>query len=238
MDEQASFETRAVIEPRRAGWNRLVIAIPVLTLAAMVWAGASGAGSDRAITESQHAVAVVGSSIGAVASPNVALPPGDPGYPAQVIGLDVQRLDVVQARGLGRDAPIAISGWYVVNSITDCPPLATIYRSASLPEVGGDIDSWAYCDRSGVLYASQPDPEGRMPTDDLDNNQPAALGLPAVAVTLLKGVVMPPGLETIGADATPVVLVAHFDESREGCGVPAGCAQELVVDHLGWAAGL
>ena len=38
--------------------------------------------------------------------------------------------------------------------------------------------------------------------------------------------------------ATPVVVVGHFPESSGGCRVSADCARELVVDYLGWAAGI
>jgi hypothetical protein len=238
MDEQASFEPKAVLAPRRAGWNRFAIAVPALALAAIAWAGASGAGSDRAVAESPHLVAVAAPSIEVVASPAVARPPRDPRYPAQVVGLDVQRLDVVQAQGLGRDTPIAVAGWYVATAIADCPPLAALYRTASLPELRGDADEYAFCVRSGVLYASRLDFNVRLAMDHLEGNRSREAGLPAVAVTLEVGVVVPPELELIGGDATPVVVVGHFVHSGGGCGVPAGCARELVVDHLAWAAGL
>jgi hypothetical protein len=225
-----------VLERRRARWNRLTIVVPALALAAVAWAGASGAGSNREGAESPPVVAVAAPSIDVVASPAVAVPPRSARYPAQVIGLDVQRLDAVQTRELGRDTPIAVAGWYVPTEITDCPPLAAIYRPASLPEIRGDADSWAFCVRSGVLYASRPDVH--VPTDDIVDNLAKEAGLPAVDVTLTIGVVVPQELEMIGADATPVVVVGQFVESGGQCGVPAGCARELVVDYLAWAAGL
>lgn len=240
MDEQASFEPQAVLAGPRAGWNRLAVVVPAIALAAIAWAGASGARSDQTVAGVPDAAAAAPSIGGNAYPPSGAV--RAPRYPAQVIGFDVKRLDDVQAHGLGRDAPIAIAGWYVATAITDCPPLAAFYRAGSLPEVRRDIaavDSWAFCDRSGVLYASRPALDGRMPTDDLDNNQPAVLGLPAVAVKMTTGVVVPPQLEMIGAAATPVVVVAHFVPSGGGpwCG-SSGCAQELVVDYLAWAAGV
>lgn len=243
MDEQASFAPQAVLGRRRSGWNRLVAVVPALALAAMVWTGISGArlGVDVAAATSGAAAA---RPIG-VAPSDGDQPAGKPGYPpsgslrypAQVIGFDVQGLAHVQAQRLGRGKPIAIAGWYVTTAITDCPPLAAKYRPAVFPLARGHTDSWAYCDRSGVLYASRPAPDGRMPTDDLDNNTPAALGLPAVAVSLVVGVVLPEELEVIGADAMPVVVVGHFVSSGGGpwCGAP-GCPDELVVDYLGWSS--
>jgi hypothetical protein len=166
-----------------------------------------------------------------------ASPPGAR-YPAQVLGLDVQRLDDVQPSGLGRDTPFAVAGWYVATAITDCPPLAAIYRTGSLPEVRGDADEWAFCQRSGVLYASRPDLDEGLRTSNLEDKRSKDPGHLAIAVTLVVGVVVPRELEMIGADATPVVVVGRFIESGDGCGVPAGCPPGLAVDHLAWAAGL
>src|SRR5438552_14164684 len=167
MDPEATFAPQSVLGPRRSGWNRLGIVVPVLALVAALWAGASGAGSDRESAESPHAVAVASPSIDVVPSPAIVVPPGAVRYPAQVIGLDVHRLDEVQARGLRRDTPIAVAGWYALTEIADCPPLAAIYRAASLPDIRGDADEWAFCMRSGILYASRPNVDLRVGKDDL-----------------------------------------------------------------------
>jgi hypothetical protein len=236
MDEQASFEPRSVLGKRRAGWGSLAIVVPALALVATIWAGVSGARSDEGAANVPETVAVAAPSIDDAAfSPTVA---SRPRYPARVIGLDVQRLDEVQARGLGRDAPIAVSGWYVATAITDCPRLVVIRRLGSLPEVRRDFDELAFCDRSGVLYASRPDLDERLPRNNLEDNRSKNAGLPAVAVTLVIGVVVPRELEMVGATATPVVVVGRFVPSGDGCRVEAGCAHELVVDHLAWANGL
>ena len=227
MEEQASFAPRTVLERRRARWNRLAIVVPAVALVGLAWAGLSGTRSDHAIGEAS-AGDVTPTSIDAP-TPAVALAPRTARYPARVIGLQVQTLDVLQAQRLDRDTPIAVAGWYTTTAITDCPPLAAIYRAAALPEVRGDADEAAFCDRSGVLYASRPQLDGGLPADDLADNRPWELGLPAVAVTLVIGVVVPQELEIIGADPTPVVVVGRFVES--------GDARELVVDYLGWAAG-
>ncbi len=94
---------------------------------------------------------------------------------------------------------------------------------------------WAFCERSGVLYASWPGLE-RL-SMGTEHNGRANAGLSAVAVTLVRGVMVPPELEMIGGDATEVVVVGAFMESGEGCGIPAGCTTELVVYHLAWTGG-
>jgi len=238
MDEQASFEPQAVLGRRRAGWNRLAIVVPALAFAVVAWAGLSG---PRPATD-QLAEAVATST---QASPSV-LPamPRPPvaylaarDYPAQVIGLDVRRLDDLRPSRLGRDDEVAVAGWYVATAITNCPRLAAIYRAGSLPEVRGDADSWAFCERSGVLYASQPELGRGLATANPENTSRTAGG-PAVPVALVIGVVVPPELEIIGTQATPVVVVGRFVESNEGCGSPAVCHRELVVDHVAWAPGM
>lgn len=221
MSEPTSFEARAVLAPRRRRLARLALLLPVVALVAIVWAGSSGARSDQATANIPDPTAVAApSSPDAASTPAIA--------PAQVIGLPVQGLDDVQTRSLGRDDDIAVTGWYVATAITGCPPLAALYRQGSLPDVRGDADASAFCDRSGVLYASQPD------VQDSRSGSPA---LPAVGVTIVVGVILPPVLEMIGADATEVVVVGRFVESSAGCGVPADCARELVVDHVAWPPG-
>lgn len=236
MDEQASFETRAVLAPRRARWTRLAILVPALALVAVAWAGLSGSRSDQNVAKTPDAVAVA-ASIDVVAS-GAATPPLRPRYPAQVIGLNVERLGAVQAQELGRDAVLAIAGWYVATSITDCPPLAAIYRLGALPEVRGDADKLAFCVRHGLLYASRPNLDERLPTNNLEDNRATDAGMPAVSATMAIGIIAPLELENVGARAWPVVVVGHFVASSAGCGAPAACKRELVIDHLAWAAGL
>jgi hypothetical protein len=236
MDEQASFTPRSVLGPRRAGRRRLAIVVPALALAAIVWAGMSGARPDEGAPNAPATAAAAAPGIDvaapsiAVAAPSsaAALGPRNPRFPARVLGLDVRRLDDIEVRGLGRDTPIAVAGWYVATGIDDCPPLAAIYRAAALPELRGDADEWAFCERSGLLYPSRPD------LDDRSRD----VGLPAVGVTLVIGVVVPRELEIVGADATPVVVVGRFVASGDGCLASAGCTRELVVDHVAWANGL
>jgi len=229
MDERASFETRAVIGPRRAGWKRLVIAIPVLTLVAMVWAGANGGQSPQQVATATDAVAAV------VPSPSLDSR-GALQYPTQALGLKVRPLNEIEPSGLSRDEVVAISGWYETTAITGCPPLSDIYRPQPGAELNIAVDSWSYCDRFGVLNARDP-LDTRTLMYDI-NDGALEIGLAAVDVTVTTGVVVPPALETVGATAAPVVVLAHFVPSGKPCPVPISCPQELVVDHLAWAAGL
>ncbi len=136
-----------------------------------------------------------------------------------MIGLAVHRLDDVQSRTLGRDEVVAITGWYVATATTDCPALAAIYRAGALPDVRGDADALAFCERFGVLYPTRPDP-----SDDRSENT----RLRAVAITLVVGVVAPPEIEVVGAGPTEVVLVGRFIQG----------GNELLVDHVAWTAGV
>jgi hypothetical protein len=188
--------------------------VPVVAFAVIAWAGLSAARSDK--------------SAAAVAEPTTTPAPSldiEAAYPTDVVGLEVQRLgDVPQL--LGRDEVVAVAGWYVPTSITDCPPLAVLYREGALPEIRHDVDTWAFCDRSGVLFASRPDPA--QGTND---------GFPAVAVRMVVGVMVPPELEAVGTGPTEVVGVGRFVRSGENCDVSPGCAPELLVDHVAWTSG-
>lgn len=230
MDENATFEARAVLPPRRRRTARLALLVPVVALVAIAWAGVSGNRPDQATAGIAQPTAALAASLPA---PSLAV---EAPYPAQVVGLAVQRLDAVQTGRLGRDAVIAVAGWYVPTAITDCPPLAALYRPASLPDVRGDTDSFAFCVRSGVLFAARPDLHG-LPMNDLEDDAATDTGLPSVGVTVVAGVVVPPELEMVGAGATEVVVVGRFVESGAGCRATAGCSRELVVDHVGWTPG-
>jgi hypothetical protein len=236
MSEQAAFETRAVLEHGRSRTSRLAQLVPVIALAATAWAGLSGAppgqgsGVQDADLPRQPASAGAQASVVVADGLRAARPPG------QVLGLEVRKLEEIEPRRIGPDEVVALAGWYVATAITDCPPLAAIYREGSLPEVRGDVDSWAFCDRYGVLFASEPHRTSREPTNDVGGNPTRGAGLSAVAVTLVIGVVVPPRLEIIGADATLVVVVGRF-ESNGSCAARTACPRQLVVDHVAWADG-
>ncbi|MEO8274302.1 MAG: hypothetical protein ABI620_09570 [Chloroflexota bacterium] len=220
MDEHASFETRAVLAPRRARVARLALLLPVVGLAAIVWAGISGPRTEPATAINRPEATRV-----AEASPTpAATRAAEVRFPTELLGLPVRRLEEVTPHERSRDDVLAVAGWYVPKAITNCPPLPALYRAGALPYLRGDTDTWAFCMRSGVLYTSRPNLDAR--------ENP---GLSAVPVTAVVGVVMPLELETIGADATQVVVIGRFVESGEGCHIPSsGCRRELLVDHVAW----
>jgi hypothetical protein len=217
MDEQASFEARAVLPPRRARRTRVALLVPVVALIAVAGAGVSGARSEPAIA----GPAGTSAAIPVASLPVQAAKPSRP--PARALGFDVQRLVDVQRRVIARGEVIAVSGWYVATAITGCPPLDAIYRAADAPRVGVEWDSWAFCDRSGILFATQP------------NDAVVARQL-AVPVRVVPGVRMPPELQIIGRDATQVVVIAHFVEPSDGCATRSRCPDNLVVDYVAWTS--
>jgi hypothetical protein len=238
MDEQASFEARAVLAPRRARVGRLLLLVPVLALAATAWAGAS-ARSDRSVAEVPQVSAVTELSTEAPeSSSGVAPGPRIPSYPAQVLGLQVHRLDEIEAAGLVRDKVIAVSGWYVATAIADCPPLAALFRTAPVPDLAFKTDEWAFCERSGMFFGSGPSLDQRQPTNHVEDDQSMVANHPPVPMTLAIGVVVPPELEMIGAPATPIVVIGRFVDIDDACPLPAGCRAELMVDHLAWTPSL
>jgi len=217
VSEQPGFEAHAVIAPRRRRLTRLALLVPAIALVAIALAGFSGARTEPLTADGYRVTAAAPSPSAAASTSALA--------PRQVIGLPVERLAVVQARSLGRDDVVAVAGWYVPTEITDCPALAALYRQGSLPEVRGDADTAAFCDRFGVLYASQP---------DLEDGWARRAALPAFGAAITMGVVVPPQLEVIGAGATEVVVVGRFVESGDGCRVPTDCPREFVIDHVAW----
>ena len=84
-----------------------------------------------------------------------------------------------------------------------------------------------------MFYASRPDLDERIPTNNLEDNRSKNAGLPVVGTRLAIGVVAPLELEQ-GMAATEVVFIGHFVESVDGCQSPSGCRRELVVDHVAW----
>jgi hypothetical protein len=221
MDEQAAFETRAILAPERACRSKLALLVPVVGFVAVALAGVSGPREEPASADRPNST-VNATSRPAVAS--VAPGPAVASYPEQVLGFDVQPLDEVRLALLTRDDVIAISGWYVALAITDCPQAAPPVGDNSMT-VSPGFDPWAWCERSGVLYAAKTGFERGNGT-----------GPTAVAASIIDGVRMP-GLETIGAAPIPVVVLGHFVETSTACMGLGMCPSELVVDHLAWSPG-
>jgi hypothetical protein len=221
VTEPTSFEARAVLGPRRRRLARLTVLLPVVILVAIAGAGVIGARSDRATAQASSNTAVAAASVPVAGStPAIA--------PTVAVGLPVHRLDEIRTQSLGPDEAVAVVGWYATTAITDCPALAAIYRRGTLPYVRGDTDELAFCARSGVFYASQPDAQDR---------RDGSPGLPGLAATVVVGVIMPPDLEVIGADAREVVVVGRFVATTDGCQSRHDCAPELLIDHVAWTPG-
>lgn len=237
MDEQARFETRVVLAPKRARSSRLAVLVPAVALIATAWAGLSGTPS----SDPAHGLDTSrATQRGIAASPPTSAVDersSDAQPPGQVLGLAVTALDDVKPRQLARDDIVVLSGWYVATVIAHCPPLAEIYREASLPEARADVDSWAFCERSGMLFASQPHLTDHQPSNSLEGDQPSHAGLTVVTASLAIGIFVPPELEVIDLDSTAVVVIGRFVESDDACPVVAGCPRELMIDHVAWAAG-
>jgi hypothetical protein len=232
VDEQATFDPQAVLAPKRARRARIALVVPVIALAVTAWAGLSGRSDPpTAVIPAPSQAASPVQATGEVASE---MPEATEGVPATALGLAVQRLVDIDPRHMDRDRVVALSGWYVPTAITNCPPLPALYRDGALPYLRGDKDTWAFCDRSGVLYASEPDLSDGLPTNNLEDNRSKGAGLPAVAASVVVGVVMPLELETVGEGATQVVVIGHFVPTGDGCGRGAGCRHDLVVDYLAW----
>jgi hypothetical protein len=228
MGEPTKFEAHAVLGPRRARRSRLALLLPIVALIAIVWAGATGhrPDADTAVvpdatpivaTSATLETAAVGDQFGGRA----------PQVPEVALGLPVHGLDTIQPEKLRPDDVVAIRGWYVAMEITDCPPLDAIYKDGALPFLNGLTDQQAYCVRTGILYASEP---------NVEHARSTLPGPTVIPVKVATGVVMPAQLEVIQPGATEVVVLGQFVESA-GCRTKVGCP-ELVVDHVAWAPGL
>src|SRR6476646_2846231 len=238
MDEQARFEPQAVLGRGRSDRNRLLVAVPVMAFAVIAWAGLTGPRSGAEVAARSPLTAAPALAAASVAAPAATvLAVAGPDYPTQLLGFAVHRLNDVQPGELSPDDVTAIAGWYVATSIIDCPPLHAIYRSGASSGGSGRADSWAFCDRSGVLYAARPELEKGVPTNTLEDSWPEGARLPVVPAELMVGVRVPPELEVVGAEATPVVVLGRFVDSNAGCGSPAVCRRVLAIDHVAWAFG-
>ncbi len=224
MEEHASFEARAVLAPRRARRTRLTLLLPAAALVAIAWAGVSGARPNPSISEAPNPTGGVPSINAPVVTSTAPAAPRT-ARPAEVFGLDVQRLDDVEPGALYRDDILVLTGWYVPTAITDCPKLAAIYRDGALPDVRGDADVLAFCVRSGLLFASHPGLRENRFTEGR-----------AVPATFVVGVQAPLAIEAIGAAPREVVFIGRFVEGPPGCSAEAGCRPELLIDHVVWTA--
>lgn len=228
MDEQASFEPKAVLAARRPGW--LVAIVPALALAAIAWVGLTGPGSSaESATQPSNAPVAVASSAPAASVPRIAPRRDDSGFPPTVLGLDVQALDDLQRYPPRDDVTIALAGWYAAASASACPAATDLQAPGFIAELGVDARAATFCQRSGRLFASSPEAGTQGGVTD-----------PAMTVVMTPGVVLPPALDDIGGDATRVVFVGRLELERRcvTCLRQAGFVWQLHVDRVVWAAGL
>jgi hypothetical protein len=153
-------------------------------------------------------------------------------YPTEALGLVVHRLDDVEMAQLNSDDVVAIAGWYLPLAVTNCPADVPSSEQGSQVQVRPGFDPWAYCERSGVLYAAQPGADGRVAPTATDGG--GSSGPQSVSATLLHGVRLPADLEVVPAAAMRVVVLGHFVEASSACMLLGACPSELVVDYLAW----
>lgn len=227
MNERSDLEARPVLAPRQARRTRLALLVPVIALVAITWAGLTGA---RPANDATAEVAGTPSAL--AASPSVEAP--EEPYPTEALGLAVHRLDEVQLARLTADNVVAISGWYVPLAVTNCPA-GVPSKDGPLPEVRPGFDPWAFCERSGVLYAAQPGPGGRVVPPSAGAEVETGNGPQAVSASMIPGVRLPSELEVAQAHPTRVVVLGHFVETSSACMLLGACPSELVVDYFAWA---
>lgn len=201
--------------------------VPLVALTAIALVGLTGTPASGPRT----AILPISTPSTPAVSPPVPEPLAAP-YPAQALGLAVHRLDDVQLARLNRDDVVAIEGWYLPLATTDCPAGVPSQQSPP-PDILPGFDPWAYCERSGVLYAAQPGLNGRLvvPTGATD----AGNGPVAVSASLLHGVRLPVALEAVHPQPMEVVVLGHFVETSSACMLLGACPSQLVVDYLAWA---
>ncbi len=237
MEEQASFEPRAVLAPRRAGSNRVAVIVPALALAATAWAGLSGPRAASDVANLQREPSVAAPPTATAPAPTVAPAPGGARYPTAVLGLDVRTLldlDPV-ARA---DAVVAVAGWYMPSSKSNCPPTTDVAPRAYVAELGVVADRETFCARFGQLFPAAPLAYGGPSDQTIWQAVRRTNGLTTIAVAMTPGVVVPEAISVGGAFvAAPVVLVGRIVDPGSMCAAHVGCPPELAVDRVVWAAG-
>jgi hypothetical protein len=216
MDEQTSFETRAVIGPRRAGLNRIAIAIPVLALGAMVWFGLSG---------TSPALNPANGSPPPTRAPD-ALESGRqaPSYPATAFGIEVRTVGDVARADVGAEAVTAVAGWYVAWPNLGCFIADATEPPGILANLGVNADVRTFCDRSGALTAAPTVPRQR------------AGASPGLYVVLAPGLVVPPQMNVPDGPPIEVVLVGRVVAMRHPTD-QVTTDRQFLVDGVAWANG-
>jgi hypothetical protein len=238
MDEQSSFEPQAVLAPKRAGWNRLRIILPVVALIGAVWFGISGRGP-AASPGDEHDKAIAQASN--PASPaDTTQPPGQDtgGYPSTVLGIEVRTLANLDRSNTGKEQVVAVAGWYLAWPSLGCPTSRGVVPGF-VAELGVDADRRTFCDRSGLLVAI-PNPAGSSTNVGGANDHPYGSSAPQpLPVIVTPGVVLPAELSGTGAASAPgqVILIGRLVERSQPTDQASSGAQ-LLVDRVAWADGI
>ena len=226
MDERASFEPTRVLDPRRAGWNRLALALPALALVVTAWIGLTDAGSD-------HEVASVPTPSNAPAV-DARQPPAEdtPGHPSTILGIEVRSLANLDPAGIDKRRVVAVAGWYIAWPSLGCPT-STGAVPGFVAELGVDADRRTFCDRSGLLVAT-PNPAGSSMNVGGANDHPFGSGAPPpLPVSVTPGVVVPPELSGTSTASGPaqVILIGRLVESSQPTD-QARSGRQLLVDRV------
>jgi hypothetical protein len=233
MDEQASFEPRPVLEPRRSRLSRLAVLVPAIGLIGAVWFGTSGpqsgsptpSGDDKAVAHKSQANAIE------------QVPQHAPeAYPTTVLGIEVRTLVDLDQAGADNRPVIAVAGWYVAWPSLGCPTSSGVERPGLVAELGVDADIRTFCDRSGVLV-STPNPAGSTNVGGANDHPYGSEAAPALPVSLTPGVVVPPEVAAPDAAPSEVILVGRLEEPGQRT-FQATTARQLVVDRVAWADGI
>ena len=232
MDEQAAFETQAVLAPKRRRGNTIGILVAALAVTATVGAGLLGTllPRDRNLSadptdDGPQAVAIAtDDAVPASPGPEESLsnfhPPTLPRYPGYVLGLQVWTAAYVSKYGLSYfGGSIAVSGWYAAQPEPGCPTPRIDEIPVLAQEFGVGADADTFCDRTGNLYTAPMYGENATP----------------IAVELRPGVAAPYSLNDV-AVVTPVVFVGRL-AMEFPCHAPNACQAHMIVDHVAWAAG-
>jgi len=242
MDEQASFETQAVLPPRRASRSRLAVLIPAMAFAIVAWAGLSGRGSSAAVADGQPSASTA-STGQAVRAPPLVAAPGPaiaiPLWPEQVLGIDVRTVRDITSTDLADQQVIAVAGWYEAGTIKACPLQPDVEHPRDVLELGVVSDTETFCARSGLLFAASPEAGTGGNATYRSENSFKNTQLPALSVAMRPGIALPAELTDAGEEAVPAVLIGRLGWPFEGCArFVTRCRQALLVDRVIWVAGL
>jgi hypothetical protein len=210
VDEQANFEPQPVLGPRRGGWRRSLLAVPIGAVIAAAWIGANGPTEDRATAEATTLPPTI-----ARQEPSQPAP----AWPATILGLAVRTIDQLDPRAVEDGADVAVAGWYVAWRSLGCPRRPGVEIPGFVSELRVNFDGETFCDRSGVLM-STPDPTGAA----------------SVSAVLTPGAPTQPDLFVAGGAPTAVIMVGRLRVVGSRGDRPS-VGWQIAVDRVAWTNG-